>query len=63
MKNFEIIKDSIGAANAWNKIQTAFGDVIMKNLTAIQIKTLVTKNALVNIGKYFFHLIFMGRLY
>ena len=35
----------------------------MKNLTAIQIKTLVTKNALINIDKYFFHLIFVERLY
>ena len=42
----------IRAVNAWNKIQTAFGDVILKNLTTTQIKTLL-KNTLINIDKYF----------
>ena len=29
---------TLSAVNAWNKIQTAFGDVILKNLTTTQIK-------------------------
>ena len=29
---------TITAVNAWNKIQTAFGDVILQNLTTSQIK-------------------------
>ena len=41
-------KNSISAVNAWNKIQTAFGDVILKKLTTTQIKILLTKY----IGKY-----------
>ena len=46
---------TISALNAWNKIQTAFGGVILKNLTTTQIKTLLTKNC---VGKYWqiFHL-------
>ena len=41
-------------------MQTAFGDVILKNLTNIQIKTLLTKKC---IDKYWqiFQLILMGR--
>ena len=34
---------TISAVNAWNKIQTAFGAVILKNWTTSQIKTLLTK--------------------
>ena len=30
---------TLGAVNVWNKIQAAFGNVILKNLTSIQIKT------------------------
>ena len=50
------------AVNAWNKIETAFGDVILKNLTTTQIETLLTKKCT---DKYWqiFHLILMGRLY
>ena len=40
---------TIRAVNAWNKILTTFGDVILKNLTTTQIKTLLTKKC---IGKY-----------
>ena len=32
----------ISAVNAWNKIQTAFGDVILNNLSTIKVKTLLT---------------------
>ena len=39
------------AVNAWNKIQTAFGDVTFTNLTTIQVKTLL-KNPMVSIDKY-----------
>ena len=55
-------KNSISAVHAWNKIQTAFEDVILKNLTISQIKTLLTKKC---IDKYYqiIHLILMGRLY
>ena len=42
--------------NAWNKTQTAFGDIILKNLTTTYMKTLLTKNALININKYLFSL-------
>ena len=46
---------TISAVNTWNKIQTAFGNTIWKNLTTSQIKTLLTKkcfekNALTNIS-------------
>ena len=34
---------TISAVNAWNKIQAALGDVNLKNLTLIQVKTLLTK--------------------
>ena len=34
------------------EIQTSFGDVILKNLNTIQIKTLLIKNALINIDIY-----------
>ena len=37
---------TISAVNAWNKIQTAFGDVILKNLTTTQIKALLTKKCI-----------------
>ena len=37
---------TISAVNAWNKIQTAFGNVILKNLTTTQIKTLLTKKCI-----------------
>ena len=49
------------AVNACYKIQTAFGNVALQNLTATQIKILLTKKC---IEKYWqrFHLIFMGRL-
>ena len=52
---------TISAVNAWNKIQTAFGNVILKNLTTTQIKTLLTKKC---IEKYWqiIHLILTGRL-
>ena len=33
---------TISAVNALNKVQTAFGDVILKNLTTTQIKNLTT---------------------
>ena len=39
----------LSAVNAWNKIQTAFGDVILKNLTTTQLKNLLTK---ISIDKY-----------
>ena len=43
----------ISAVNAWNKIQKAFGDIILKNLTTTQIKTLLTKKCIeINIDKY-----------
>ena len=41
-KNYITLK----AANAWNKIQTAFGDVILKNLTTTQLKNLLTKKSI-----------------
>ena len=44
---------TLSAVNAWNKIQTAFGDVILKNLTTTQLKNLLTKNRLINIEEYF----------
>ena len=52
---------TISAVNAWNKIQTAFGNVILKNLTTTQIKSLLTKKC---IEKYWqiIHLILTGRL-
>ena len=31
---------AIGAVKAWNKIQTAFGDAISKNLATIQMRRL-----------------------
>ena len=34
---------TLGAVNAWNKIQTAFADAILKNLTTIQIQTSLTE--------------------
>ena len=34
---------TLGAVNAWNKIQTTFADAILKNLTTIQIRTSLTK--------------------
>ena len=37
---------TISAVNAWNKIQTAFGNVILKNLTTTQIETLLTKKCI-----------------
>ena len=37
---------TLSAVNAWNKTQTAFGDVILKNLTTTQIKTLLTKKCI-----------------
>ena len=52
---------TISAVNAWSKIQTAFGNVILKNLTTTQIKTLLPKKC---IEKYWqlSHLILTGRL-
>ena len=49
------------AVNACCKIQTAFGNVIWKNLTASQIKTLLTKKCNEEYWQIF-HLILMGRL-
>ena len=37
---------TISVVNAWSKIQTAFGNVILKNLTTTQIKTLLTKKCI-----------------
>ena len=37
---------TLSAVNAWNKIQTAFGDVILKNLTITQLKNLLTKKSI-----------------
>ena len=37
---------TLSAVNAWNKIQTAFGDVILKNLTTTQLKNLLTKKSI-----------------
>ena len=34
---------TISAVNAWNKIQTTSGDIILKNSTTTQIKNLLTK--------------------
>ena len=34
---------TLSAADAWNKIQTAFGYVILKNLTTTQLKNLLNK--------------------
>ena len=52
---------TISAVNAWSKIQTAFGNVILKNLPTTQIKTLLPKKC---IEKYWqlSHLILKGRL-
>ena len=37
---------TLSAVNAWNKTQTAFGDVILKNLTTTQLKNLLTKKSI-----------------
>ena len=37
---------TLSALNAWNKIQTAFGDVILKNLATTQLKNLLTKKSI-----------------
>ena len=37
---------TLSAVNAWNNIQTAFGDVIFKNLTTTQLKNLLTKKSI-----------------
>ena len=37
---------TLSVVNAWNKIQTAFGDVILKNLTTTQLETLLTKKSI-----------------
>ena len=37
---------TISAVNVWNKLQTAFGDVILKNLTTIHIKILLNKKCI-----------------
>ena len=34
------------AFNAWYKIQTAFGNIMLKNLTTTQTKTLLTKKCI-----------------
>ena len=47
---------TLSAVAAWNKIQTAFGDIILKNLTTTQLKNLLTKltkKSIDNIEKYF----------
>ena len=41
---------TVSVVNAWNKIQTVFGNVILKNLTTSQIKTPLTKKC---IEKYY----------
>ena len=51
---------TISAVNVWNKIQAPFGDVILKALTTIKVKTLQTKKC---IDKYWQYLSLMGRLY
>ena len=43
---------TISAVNAWSKIQTAFGNVILKNLTTTQLKPYYLKSALKNIDNY-----------
>ena len=37
---------STSAVNAWNKIQIAFGNAILKNLTTTRLKTLLTKKCI-----------------
>ena len=37
---------TISAVNSWNKIQIAFGDLILKNLTTTQMKILLTKKCI-----------------
>ena len=37
---------TVSGVNARNKIQTVFGEVILKNLTTTQIKTLITKKCI-----------------
>ena len=37
---------TISAVNAWNKIQTAFENVILKNFTTTQIKTILTRKCI-----------------
>ena len=61
MRLYEKIYITVSAANAWNKIQTAFGNVIVKSLTTTQIEILLTKKC---IEKYWqiFQLILVGRL-
>ena len=36
----------INGVNSWNKIQIAFGDLILKNLTTTQMKILLTKKCI-----------------
>ena len=43
---------SVNAVNARSKIQTAYGDVMLKNLITIQVKTFLNKNGFINIDKY-----------
>ena len=51
---------TISAVNVWNKIQAPFGDAILKALTTIKVKTLLTKKC---IDRYWQYLSLMGRLY
>ena len=37
---------TVSAVDAWNKIQTVFGNVILKNITTIQMKTLLTEKCI-----------------
>ena len=37
---------TLSAVNAWNKIQTVLGDVILKNLTTTPRKNLLTKKSI-----------------
>ena len=37
---------TLSAVNAWNKIRTGSGDVILKNLTTTQLKNLLTKKSI-----------------
>ena len=45
---------TISTDNAWHKIQSAFGDVILKNITTTQIKTLITKKCIDKYWQIFF---------
>ena len=52
----------ISAVNAWNQIQTASGNVILKNLTTTQIKTLLLTKKCIEKYWQIIHLLLSGRL-